>query len=347
LEILEERPLSEEEKEVFPVLFNTDEKYLPKYPIKAKYCGKDISPGDAFNMLSGNLVYDFNKRRLSGLKDKTFETRYNNSQNIRMNAQEQKNLDALKIKYDAIIEQAYLFKSPEISQTAQETKTENTQVSQLRGLLEKAVQTGSAPFQKEVKAGKDEIAYNGKTEFMFTGSNALSAALHKESIGSTDPRYYSENEIKDTLNLKDNAVPLVVSFRSLNKSTSVYEEKKLQFYNAAEIDGLPPYQKPAISIHAKEIVSSQVKEKPEYQMQEDITNWTLALKTGRCFAPAKTNFTNDDYLQSVKKMTDKQIVNMCYYAAKRADEICLAQKNEQRNGNENVRENKNTFSRSA
>jgi len=190
-------------------------------------------------------------------------------------------------------------------------QNENLALLEAKNRLIVAIIKNNVPFQRPVKSDVAELPYDASNNEVFEKSNCLNAALHMANIKSSDPRYYEETHIPEGGELRERAKPATMLFRVTDKESGEYKEKYAVYYNAAQIANIKEYEPPVSSCGANDGIKSEKKESPVEQLREDFTQWQVALAEGKSFAPTKTNFTQTDYVNAIKALTDKELAEFC------------------------------------
>jgi len=204
-----------------------------------------------------------------------------------------------------------------------EISVSTVHIGKIRDMFIEALEKDKLPFNKSVMPGTTELPYIMFKEELFDRSNSVAAALHMALIDSDDPRYCGEGMVEENFALVKNAVPFK-AFYKITKENGEYKEIEKVFYNAKQVegDGLQEYEKPPEIKNALDYVyKAEKRETPAEQLQENITKWQIALETNHPFLPPEKDFTNKEYIDAIRGLTDKQLALLCYAACKEADKI--------------------------
>ncbi|GMO25894.1 MAG: hypothetical protein Ta2B_05710 [Termitinemataceae bacterium] len=296
--------LTPEEQEQYKTAFNT--KFLPAFPEEATMHGEKIDPKKAFELMNAKVFYDVHKDKMSGMPKgtQTFVSWANTQkQNLEL-PKEQRQVIAdklaaydMRIKTNITNAKNAIVRDADLEQnTAQQNnfaKTEMTPAQQLHSLMKEAVQKDNVPWQKDFKAGERQIPHDAVNTKPLLGNNLYASVLHMESIGSKDPRYFEDRDVPKTL-LKENANPLKLSFTKKDKETGKIISETKTFYNAADINKCPPYEKTVVAKTENDIVSERGFNAKD-QFTKDMASFAMAIKSDRGFVSQSGAFTKTEY----------------------------------------------------
>jgi len=213
-----------------------------------------------------------------------------------------------------------------------EWRDKNVHIAELRAMFIWALKDNNLPFNKEINGAETELPYRAGINELFDKSNTVAAALHMAVVGSDDPRYFDEKKAKSDYGLVkpedtvrwckeyDPITPLTIVFKDIDEKGN-YKEVVNIYYNAKQIENLPPYERPERAEKPVEVITPKICESVEAQLKENITKWQVALEEGKIFSPPETRFTVKDYIEAVKNMDEKKIAALCCESAFDAERI--------------------------
>jgi hypothetical protein len=261
---------------------NKDKPYLPelvKYNETAVYeTKKDIIPNLLHSIKSltiktylGDKSYDLDKAILANKKyDKLFAS-------LGLDVDHRKLLDST---HPDILEKHYPINSSQ----------------QFRELLSAATVFGKIPWDKNISPARAFAPFNYETGRQFSHFNLIATSLHMAVIDSNDPRYLSEDKIKDAgLSLKDNALPFKADYKSVAKDGS-YQNKTVTLYNAKDIEGLPPLALPKTAGEHTPTVKAERVNDPTDQVSNNMAGFIAALSLNKGFEPVALNIKMETHI---------------------------------------------------
>jgi hypothetical protein len=165
---------------------------------------------------------------------------------------------------------------------------------QLKNLLDSAIHLDKVPWEHDHPNAVSPFNY--ETGSLFQGHNLIAASLHMAVTNSTDPRYLSEDKIRDAgLSLNDTALPLNITYKSVKNGA--YVSNSISFFNAAHIKGIPPLQLTQNPNALSQPVTPERANNTDDQISNNITAYVSSLSSNREFHPAASTVKYDDYVK--------------------------------------------------
>jgi hypothetical protein len=166
-----------------------------------------------------------------------------------------------------------------------------TAADQLKAMMAEAAEKDRLPWAGELTPDTgQEPPYNPVTGERFTGNNLIAAVLHMRAIGSKDPRYVREEDLKSA-ELKNDSIALKVCYRVKNEQEQ-YVAKTETLYNAAHIQGAPERSHVPPG-KGEEVIAAAPGQTADGQMINNMAAYFGALVNGRSYAPCFSGFDQD------------------------------------------------------
>jgi hypothetical protein len=167
---------------------------------------------------------------------------------------------------------------------------------QFRELLGAAAVFGKIPWDKNISPARAFAPFNYETGRRFSHFNLITASLHMAVIDSKDPRFLSEDKIKEAgLSLKDNALPFKADYKTAAKDGS-YQNKTVTLYNAKDIDGLPPLALPKTADEHTPTIKAERVNDPTDQVSNNMAGFIAALSLNKGFEPVALNIKMETHI---------------------------------------------------